>query len=442
MELDQPTLAVVVGIKSLVGSVIFSILHVSAPRISGVWPWAAASFSVAFAVLVDALEVIGNPHLAALVYTLFLVSGQILFLFGTAQFVGRPFKRSTLFLLLLLVAVLAVAWTLVWPDRPSRVVAMTPLYVAANAWMAWLLWQHGKSRARLAYGMAAAIMVIQAAAALMHAFLEIGTGMTLPPPPWNVPVVAVIWVNAVLTIVAGSWVLFLLIMLRLVDELKAATEREERERIARDLHDTVLQTFQGFVMKASAMLPESEPALGNSLSRCLRDANIAIREGRDKIASLRAGSGDLPSLHECLRLAGEGEAVPGKQFMLCCEGKPRTLDPTVQQELCAIGQEAICNAFRHAHARQHEVIVEYGSKALVLTIRDDGRGIGAGDRDKPGHWGLSGMQERARLIQADAALHSGPGAGTTWRIEIRAALAYADERPGSKSVICSASSVE
>ena len=134
--------------------------------------------------------------------------------------------------------------------------------------------------------------------------------------------------------------------------------------------------------------------------------------------------------------------MPGKQFMLCCEGKPRTLDPTVQQELCAIGQEAICNAFRHAHARQHEVIVEYGSKALVLTIRDDGRGIGAGDRDKPGHWGLSGMQERARLIQADAALHSGPGAGTTWRIEIRAALAYADERPGSKSVICSASSVE
>lgn len=438
MELDQPTLAVVVGIKSLIGSVIFSILHVSAPRISGIWSWAAASFAVGFAVLVDALDVIGNQHLAALVYTLLLVSGQVLFLFGTSQFVGRPFRRATLFLGLSLVAVLAVTWTLVWPDRPSRVMALTPIYAAANAWMAWLLWQYGKSRARLAYSIAAAIMLIQAAAALMHLFLELVAGMTLPPPPWNYPIVVVLWVNAVLTIVAGSWVLLLLIMLRLVDELKAAAEREERERIARDLHDTVLQTFQGFVMKANAMLPESESALGNSLSRCLSDANIAIQEGRDKIASLRAGAGHVPPLHECLRLAGEGAAMPGRQFLLRCEGKARALHPIVERELCAIGQEALSNAFLHANARQHEVIVDYGAKALVLTIRDDGRGIGAGDRDKPGHWGLSGIEERARLIQADASLHSTPGAGTTWRVEIKAALAYADVRPRSKFPACSA----
>ena len=442
MELDQPTLAVVVGIKSLVGSVIFSILHVSAPRISGIWSWAAASFAIGFAVLVDALDVVGNPHLAALVYTLLLVSGQILFLFGTAQFVGRPFKRSALILGLSLVAVLAVTLTLIWPDRPSRVMAMTPIYAAANTWMAWLLWQHGKSRARLVYSIAAAIMLIQAVAALMHLFLELVAGMTLPPPPWNYPIVVILWVNAVLTIVAGSWVLLLLIMLRLVDELKAAAEREERERIARDLHDTVLQTFQGFVMKANAMLPESESALGNSLSRCLRDANIAIQEGRDKIASLRAGSGHNPPLHECLRLAGEGAAMPGRQFLLRCKGRARALDPIVERELCAIGQEALSNAFLHANARQHEVIVDYGSKALVLTVRDDGRGIGAGDRDKPGHWGLSGIEERARLIQADASLHSAPGAGTTWRVEIKAALAYADGRPRATSPVCAASSVE
>ena len=96
--------------------------------------------------------------------------------------------------------------------------------------------------------------------------------------------------------------------------------------------------------------------------------------------------------------------------------------------MCAIGREALRNAFRHAEARQHEVIVEYGAKALVLTVRDDGRGIDVGAADKRGHWGLHGIEERARLIHADADLRTAPGAGTTWRIEIKAALAYADGR--------------
>jgi nitrate/nitrite-specific signal transduction histidine kinase len=74
------------------------------------------------------------------------------------------------------------------------------------------------------------------------------------------------------------------------------------------------------------------------------------------------------------------------------------------------------------------VVVEYGAKALVLTVRDDGRGIDVGAGEKRGHWGLRGIEERARLIHADAVLRTAPGAGTTWRIEIKAALAYADGR--------------
>jgi len=105
------------------------------------------------------------------------------------------------------------------------------------------------------------------------------------------------------------------------------------------------------------------------------------------------------------------------------------LHPIVEQELCAIGREALRNAFRHAQARQHEVIVEYRPGALVLTVRDDGRGIDAGAWEKPGHWGLRGIDERAGLIHGDVRLHTAPGAGTTWRIEIKAALAYADVRP-------------
>jgi len=234
-------------------------------------------------------------------------------------------------------------------------------------------------------------------------------------------------------ILAGLLLLWLAYRLRVRFLTRTLTERlsaqlEERERIARDLHDTVLQTFQGFVMKVTTILPESESGLGDALRRSLGDATSAIQEGRDKIASLRAGVRKEPPLHEYLRMAGEQDAAPGQQFTLRCEGPARALHPIVEQELCAIGREALRNAFRHADARQHEVIVEYGAKALVLTVRDDGRGIDIGAGEKRGHWGLRGIEERARLIHAEAVLRTAPGAGTTWRIEIKAALAYADGR--------------
>jgi signal transduction histidine kinase len=246
--------------------------------------------------------------------------------------------------------------------------------------------------------------------------------------------VQTVWFK-VTCVLAGLLLLWLAYRLRVRFLTRTLTERlsaqlEERERIARDLHDTVLQTFQGFVMKVETILPESESGLGDALRRSVGDATYAIQEGRDKIASLRAVERHAPPLHESLRMAGEQDAAPGQQFTLRCEGPARALHPIVEQELCAIGREALRNAFRHADARQHEVIVEYGTRALVLTVRDDGRGIdaAAGARDKRGHWGLRGIEERARSIHADAVLRTAPGAGTTWRIDIKAALAYADGR--------------
>jgi ligand-binding sensor domain-containing protein len=236
-------------------------------------------------------------------------------------------------------------------------------------------------------------------------------------------------------LLAGLLLLWLGYRLRVRFLTRTLTERlsaqlEERERIARDLHDTVLQTFQGFVMKVETILPDSESGLGDALRRSLGDATSAIQEGRDKITSLRAGVRKAPPLHEYLRMAGEQDAAPGQQFALRCEGPARALHPIVEQELCAIGREALRNAFRHADAGQHDVIVEYGARALVLTVRDDGRGfdVGVGAGVKYGHWGLRGIEERARLIHADAVLRTAPGAGTTWRIELKAALAYADGR--------------
>jgi signal transduction histidine kinase/ligand-binding sensor domain-containing protein len=203
---------------------------------------------------------------------------------------------------------------------------------------------------------------------------------------------------------------------------------EERARIARELHDSLLQSFQGAVLYMDAAQRRLGPdsPLHERLERGVREAEDAIVEARNKVVALRAAGSGHPSLPDYLREVGEREASLGQHFALRVEGPPRPLQPVVEQELSAIGREALRNAFRHAGASLHEVLVEYGARSLVLSVRDNGRGIDADARDKPGHWGLRGIEERARLIHAVAAMHTGPGEGTLWRVEIRARVAYAD----------------
>ncbi|WP_173346220.1 sensor histidine kinase [Pseudoduganella dura] len=206
---------------------------------------------------------------------------------------------------------------------------------------------------------------------------------------------------------------------------------EERARIARELHDSLLQSCQGAVLYMTAAVRDlrGDSPLRERLQGGVRQLNDAIVEGRNKVAGLRtAGSGE-PRLSDYLREAGEQEAGPGQHFALRVSGRVRPLQPVVEQELCAIGREALRNAFRHAGASLHEVLVDYGARSLVLSIRDNGHGIDAGVRDKPGHWGLHGIEERARLIHAEATLHTSPGNGTLWRIEVKAGLAYDEGKP-------------
>lgn len=420
MELDQSTLAAVMGVKSIIVSLIFYILHLSVKRISGIFLWALGSLLIGAAVLLDEFSILTHPALASLSYNIPLVSGQVLFLAGAAQFVGRPFKGHALPLMISLISLLTITFTLVSPDPTLRVLVLSVIFVVANGWMAWILWRFRVAHMQFAYSLAAAIMFLQAAAALMQALVAVDVN------GFDFLAYAIIWVNAMVTIVSGGWVLVLLIMLHLVEELKGKAEKKERERIARDLHDTVLQTFQGFVMKANAMLPESDPALKESLRLCVRDAITAIQEGRDKVTTLRGSVNHDSSLHEYLRMTGEQEAASGQQFILRCLGSVRALNSTVHRELCAIGKEALRNAFRHANARKHEVFVDYGSKALILTIKDDGKGIGDGNSENHGHWGLQGIEERAMLIHAKASVHTARNVGTTWRIEVEADLAYGE----------------
>lgn len=202
---------------------------------------------------------------------------------------------------------------------------------------------------------------------------------------------------------------------------------EERSRIARELHDSLLQKFQGAVldMKGALRGLGSGSPLYERLQTGVHEANAAIAEGREKVEALRGSGSGQPCLLDYLRQVGESEAKSGQHFALKVEGVVRPLQPVVEQELCAIGREALRNAFHHAGACRHEVQVEFGPGSLVLRVRDNGCGIDAAAREKTGHWGVRGIEERARLIHADASLVTAPGGGTQWRIEVMAKLAYA-----------------
>jgi len=206
----------------------------------------------------------------------------------------------------------------------------------------------------------------------------------------------------------------------------------ERERIARDLHDTLLQGVEGLVLRFQAVanrISRREP-VRELLERALERADQVLEESREQVMNLREGAGHAGELAQALSAAGEQLAhLYPIEFRASVEGARRDLHPIVRQELLFIGREAIANAFRHASASVIEVEVSYGGDALKMRIRDDGRGIDAQvlGGGRPGHWGLPGMRERARSIRADLEIWSRADAGTEIELSLRAEFAYRQE---------------
>lgn len=222
MDIVQPTpaLVLVLGVASVVASAMFYRLHLSACHVAGVGVWGFASLSVGVAVIVDALRLIDDPQLASLFYNICLCLGQILFLIGTAQFVRHPIRRYALILLVSAVVALAVAFTLVWPDAIKRVFSLSLLQTGIVGTAAWLLWKHRESYAPYSYGLAAAIVLAQALTVLIQALLVITTPPITTHTALQLPLASLaIWLNAILNVLLGNWILFLLVMLRLMDEL-------------------------------------------------------------------------------------------------------------------------------------------------------------------------------------------------------------------------------
>jgi signal transduction histidine kinase/ligand-binding sensor domain-containing protein len=217
----------------------------------------------------------------------------------------------------------------------------------------------------------------------------------------------------------------------------------ERTRIARDLHDTLLQSFQGVLLKfyaATYLLPDRPEEAKKTLEGVIDQARNAITEGRDAVQGLRAAAtvtNDLPGVIRTFAedLAASHEAT---EVQLHVEGMPRDLAALIQDDVYRIACEALRNAFSHADARHVEVEIHYDQRQLRLRIRDDGKGIEsnilrAGGR--PRHYGLKGMHERAAVVGGKLTVWSEVDAGTEIELTVPASVAYAPAMPSPSPLV-------
>jgi signal transduction histidine kinase/ligand-binding sensor domain-containing protein len=210
----------------------------------------------------------------------------------------------------------------------------------------------------------------------------------------------------------------------------------ERTRIARDLHDTLLQSFQGLMLHLQTgidLLPGCPEKARKTLEIASDRADQAIAEGRDAVQGLRASTVETNDLASAVRILGEELRAQGTNqnsalFEMEVEGTPRNLHPILRDEVYRITGEALRNAFRHALAQRIEVEILYGERGLRLRVRDDGKGIDpkllSGD-GHAGHYGLHGMRERAKLVGGKLAVWSKLDSGTEVELSIPASTAYA-----------------
>jgi signal transduction histidine kinase len=226
----------------------------------------------------------------------------------------------------------------------------------------------------------------------------------------------------------------------------------ERTRIARELHDTLLQSFHGLLLRfqvVSQLLQERPAEAKQELDSAIESAAHAITEGRDAVQGLRASTVEGNDLAVAIRTLGEelatGASVqPTPAFRVGVEGSPRDLRPIVRDEIYRIAAEALRNSFRHGDAGRVEVEVRYDRDEFRLRVRDDGKGIDQAvlaAQGIEGHYGLRGMQERAALIGGKLAVWSEVGAGTEVELRIPAGAVYATARRRSWWSLRSATSM-
>jgi signal transduction histidine kinase/ligand-binding sensor domain-containing protein len=257
---------------------------------------------------------------------------------------------------------------------------------------------------------------------------EAAVGVAITPRVWQTP-----WFRFT-SALAGALVLLGLYRLRLhrlTRQLGMRFEERlaERTRIAQELHDTLLQGLLSASMQLHVAVDEVTPESPAKarLGGILELMGRVIDEGRNAVRGLRSAEHDFDDLEQSFsRVRHELGIGDGVAFRVIGEGQARPLNPLIRDDVYRIGREALVNAFRHSGATRIEVGVECGRRQLRVLVRDDGSGIDAevlrGGRD--GHWGLSGMRERAERIGGRLRVWSRPGAGTEIELSVPGHVAF------------------
>ena len=255
------------------------------------------------------------------------------------------------------------------------------------------------------------------------------------PPAWY----QTDWFRAlcVAAFLALLWALYQLRLQQLATHFNMRLEERvgERTRIARDLHDTLLQSFHGILLYLQSgihQLPEHPAEAKKTFEDAVVQAERAIVEGREKVQGLRASTVERNDLALAIKtLGGELAAADSRPhrpgFGVQVEGTPRNLHPILRDEVYRIAGEAMRNAFRYADAKQIEVEIHYDERQIRLRVRDDGKGINPkflSDDGREGHFGLRGMRERAKLIGGKLTVWSELDSGTEVELSIPASRVY------------------
>jgi signal transduction histidine kinase len=195
----------------------------------------------------------------------------------------------------------------------------------------------------------------------------------------------------------------------------------ERSRIARELHDTLIQGFSGITMQLHAFadrLGASEDR--KALGEIINDAGVCLQETRRSVAGLRGGTGSSSGLSTAVADAARQLVQEHDiKLKLNLDDRRQELPAEVKYNLLCIAQEAITNSIKHADARMIEVALTCSANDLRLSVRDDGQGMSRGDDNgRAGHYGIIGMKERASQIGAELEVTSTPGRGTKVSIRV------------------------
>jgi signal transduction histidine kinase len=243
-------------------------------------------------------------------------------------------------------------------------------------------------------------------------------------------------VTIILAFLALLWALHRLRVRQLAREFNTGLEARvsERTRIARELHDTLLQSFHGLLLRFQAATNQlQEGPIRQRFEGAIDQGAHAIAEGRDAVQGLRSSSvetNDLAAAVNALsqELATDQRPEHAAAYQVAVEGTPQSLHPILRDEVYRIAAEALRNAFRHAQARQIEVEIRYDEHQLRLRVRDNGKGMPPqmpASQAGSGHFGLPGMHERATVVGGRLDIWSEINSGTEVELSIPALIAYA-----------------